>query len=171
MKEIKDTFLTIRLMSGLYPKMKEAIQSFQDLTGADYIEHNIVKNYYGRDFLISSFCNQNDWQELYWKEFWFNDPLERKVHKNILLNKTAMIPWSLVEDGCMTKRKEINEVEDGFSFGNLLSSATMESFSIGWKNKNDKMRMRRSLENENAELKKISMIHFEAFKDFQSETS
>ncbi|CAO5681506.1 MAG: hypothetical protein HEEMFOPI_01516 [Holosporales bacterium] len=111
---IDESFLKIFLRKELADRVVANIKDLQDFTKAEYFDHHIIKNYYKKDFTISSIMTNSDWQDLYWKEYWHNDPLERKVYKNAKINGSSVSLWSVCDNDsdCMIARKKTCHVND-----------------------------------------------------------
>jgi hypothetical protein len=94
-KRINEAFLTVDLRKDFYETLEGPLRELIIYTNADYFAHHFIQNYYNPGFYVSSFVSHDVWQDLYWNEYWYNDPLERKVYKNALENGSSIVPWNL----------------------------------------------------------------------------
>lgn len=131
---VNEFSLKIILRKDFYEKLDLEIKELLKITNTSYFEHHLVENYYNPNFLISSFMSNEEWQDLYWKDYWHNDSLERKVYKNAIINGSSVSLWTSLDnkEECMEKRKIICKIDNGVTFGYKISPTVLESFSFGW---------------------------------------
>ncbi|CAO5681482.1 MAG: hypothetical protein HEEMFOPI_01511 [Holosporales bacterium] len=162
---IDESFLKIFLRKELADRVVANIKDLQDFTKAEYFDHHIIKNYYKKDFTISSIMTNSDWQDLYWKEYWHNDPLERKVYKNAKINGSSVSLWSVCDNDsdCMIARKKTCHVNDGVTICYTISPFVMESFSLAWSKKDGKNVSSDFLKEIETKISNIRNFHFDNF--------
>lgn len=165
-KTLCDMSVKIDLRKDLNDKLKSDLLELQTFTNACYFEHLLVDRYYNPGFFISSFSSNEEWQDLYWKEYWHNDILERKAYKNALLNGSSMIPWNLIDkvDDCMVNRKKTTEADNGVMMARKVSDTVMESISIGWKKGKNIHKFNELLNQTDGVFQKIQNTHFDVFR-------
>lgn len=132
---INDTYVTIAVRKDFHQDIQEELHSFVNLTGVHYFSHQLISNYYKKDFYISAFDLDQKWGDLYWREHWFNDPVERKVIKNAQNKASAVVFIEFVQDqenDCLnTRRLMCNAIQGGY-FAYIHNDDIMEVFAFGW---------------------------------------
>jgi hypothetical protein len=133
---IQDDCITIVKRKDFFDTLKPQLESVFDLTGAKYFAHQLIENYYLPDHFVSSFNTCEDWSDIYWKEYWYQDSIERKVHKNARLRGASVVLWNIADtqSKCMQQRKLISKTQDGVIFSYQHPSGTLENFTLAWEN-------------------------------------
>lgn len=103
-------------------------------TGATYFGHNLIKNYKEKGHTISTFCNKEDWHELYWSTYRNDDPMEKICHDAVQKNSFAAVSWNIEADisPCSQQRMELTKTREGISFSFKRKENYNETFSFGW---------------------------------------
>lgn len=133
---INDNYVTIALRKDLHQSLKKELDDFMTLTKAQYFSHQLITDYYKENFYISAFDLDQNWGDLYWREYWFNDPVERKVIKNAQNKASSVIFMEFVqekENDCLSTRQLMCDTRQGGYFAYIHSDDVMEVFALGWK--------------------------------------
>ncbi len=103
-------------------------------TGATYFGHNLIKNYREKGHTISTFCNEEDWHELYWSKYHNDDPIEKICHQAVQKNNFAAVSWKIEADisPCCQQRMELTKTNDGIMFSFKRKEHYKETFTLGW---------------------------------------
>jgi len=168
-KIIETSRIKVALRKDFHDVLKAPISELLDLTGADYFEHQIIKNYYQPNHFVSAFNTHEEWLDNYWANFWDNDPLERKLHKNAQINGLSFCLWHLSDPNsdCMKARMQMCRVFDGVAFAYQHKSGVLESFTIAW-HKFDLERVDpKKLELIQEKLVPIRLHHHQVYQDLK----
>jgi hypothetical protein len=103
-------------------------------TGATYFGHNLIKNYKEKGHTISTFCNQEDWHELYWSTYCNDDPMEKMCHQAVQKNSFATVSWNIEADisPCCQQRMNLTKTSEGISFSFKRKENYNETLTFGW---------------------------------------
>ncbi|MBA3813513.1 MAG: hypothetical protein H0X26_03340 [Alphaproteobacteria bacterium] len=129
-----------------YPEMKVIMRKdfsyhfsahFENITketGATYFGHNFIKNYREKGHTISTFCNKEEWHELYWSKYRNDDPLEKICHQSVQKSNFAAVSWSIESDisPCCQQRMKLTKTSDGLTFSFKRKENYNETFIFGW---------------------------------------
>ncbi len=131
---IQNTKIKVALRKDFFDILRDPIRDLLEFTGANYFAHQIIENYYQPNHFVSSFNTHEDWSDLYWSKFWFNDPLERKIHKNAKINGSSVSLWQLSDpdSDCMLSRMQMCKVRDGVAFSYQHKTGVLENYTIAW---------------------------------------
>lgn len=126
--------IKVALRKDFYDTLQPYLDELLNLTGADYFAHQLIENYYQPGHFVSSFNTHEDWQDNYWLNFWDKDPLERKIHKNAIMNGLSFSLWQISDPDskCMEERMKMCNVFDGVAFSYQHKSGVLENFTVAW---------------------------------------
>lgn len=124
------------MRKDFYDNFRDHLKQISQDTGATYFGHNIIKNYGERGHTVSTFCNHENWHNIYWDKFCQNDPLEKTIHQVVLKNNLGVISWEMGHNGsaCSQERTALTAVKDGIYFSFKRPDSYIETLAIGWEN-------------------------------------
>ncbi len=128
-------FMKVIMRKDFYDECGEQLKRIEKDTGAMYIGHNIIKNYQEGGHSVSTFCNYEEWHDVYWDKYCYEDPAERTIHKATKANDFGVISWEMGYEGspCIQERTLMTNVKDGLFFSFKRPDNYLESLLIGWK--------------------------------------
>jgi hypothetical protein len=99
-----------------------------------YFSHNLIKNCYKPDHVVSSFHSNPEWQQEYWQKHCNADPLADKVCQVAETDGFAISSWDIGPDNeVMKRRKLVCDLYDGVQFTFKHEDGTLENYGFGWK--------------------------------------
>ena len=128
--------MRLALRKDFYELFDANLKDIKKETGAVYFGHNIIKNYQEADHRVSTFCNYEDWHDLYWAGLCCEDPLEKVIHRVVGTNDFGVMSWELGHNGskCSQERERITHIKDGIMFSFRRPGNYFETISLGWEN-------------------------------------
>lgn len=127
--------MRVTMRKDFYGKFGEHLKKITEETGAVYYGHNLIKNYREPGHKISTFCNYEDWLELYWDKYRNDDPLEKLIHQVVQKNDFAVVSWVIGHNGslCSQERIKMTNATEGIMLSFRRPNGYFETMSIGWK--------------------------------------
>ena len=110
--------LKVILRKDFHDKFEDQLRGITNNTRATYIGHTITQNYREARHLVSSFCNQDAWHDVYWQKYWNDDPMEKACHAAIQKNNFAVVSWKIEQETspCCEERLKATQTNDGITF-------------------------------------------------------
>jgi hypothetical protein len=133
--QVKNNQLNVTLRKSLLSLFQERLRREMENLSCHYFSHNLIKNYYKPDHMVSSFHSHPEWQEEYWQDHWNSDVLSRKVHQIAETDGFAISSWDFIdaESDVMKRRKQVCDLYDGVQFTFKHEDGLLENYSFGWK--------------------------------------
>lgn len=134
-KTINYPDMKVIMRKDFYDGFQEQLKKIELETGATYFGHNIIKNYRNKDHKISTFCNYEEWHELYWDKYRNFDPLEKTVHQAVQKNNFAVLSWemgNISSSSCSQERMKLTQIKDGICFSFKRPESYVETMMLGW---------------------------------------
>ena len=133
-KIIKHPEITITLKKDFYGVFDKNIKELFKETGISYFAHQLIENYRMPNHKVSSFYTNENWQEIYWNNFWNNDPIEKIAHQNAGKNGISLTSWQICDptSECMEARISTCNVRDGLFMAFSHPSGIIENYTFAW---------------------------------------
>ena len=112
-------------------QLKKAVED----AGATFFAHVLIKNYRQKDHKVSTFCNHEDWHEIYWEQYYNEDPLEKTIHQAAQKNNFGVISWEITKNSspCRKEWTKFTQAKDGITFSFKRPENHIESLWVGWR--------------------------------------
>ena len=122
------------MRKDLCDKFSSQLNELQQRTGATYVGHNIIKNYGKKNHTVSTFCNREEWHDLYWEKYYLNDSLEKACHTGVQNDNFAAASWQVEKEinPCCQERLKATQTKDGLIFSFKRKEDYYETFMFGW---------------------------------------